>query len=816
MSRCPAIVFAVFFSLGILFSDKLSIHPSLFLSLAIISVLALLYFNRDLSYLARVGSSLFAGVLILSAGFLSGSAQHIDPPVAYSKKVSFDIRATNFSTESGEKLSFDSVLAKDEKDLGLRVYLSPVSINRNLRIHPGSLLKCSGQIEQITGARNPGQVDFSEIFRRKGIFYTLRNADCNNSAPSPRNVWSLGERFRGCVKRALNLAKLDSRTKGIALALSIGDRSSIDRETQNSFRRSGLSHLLAISGLHVGFVVLGIFHLIGGLLRRIDLPYRILLIARVIVVLMVLGFYVVITGFSDSVVRSGIMCAVFLMSLLQKRKFNALNSLGLSACIILIFRPFHLFQVGFQLSIAAVFGILLIHSKIQKIISDSGIKSMKGVLSSISVSGVAYLATAPILITHFGFAPITGVVATLLAAPFCFLSLVSTWVLVMFSEVDFLVPLIRNALGSFTLIFVEISDFMDVDIGSDEIRREKALWFACLISFLLASWRMASRSVYWKIVFFIPAFIFASSFFGKNSGETDVVFFDVGHGDAILIRTPSGNTALIDAGDKSKYRDVGSDILLPAFRKLGIQKINYVFISHRHRDHYGGLESLLGEIDIDKILSNDNGLFVSESWSRFIKDVDFLGIERLRLAEGDRLKIDEVSIQILNPPIGARLEGENNQSLQMHWKIGNLGFLFLGDSELEEEWALLENENLTKTDLVKVGHHGSKTSSSKELIEVLKHEWNDGKNEEKLHLGVYPLPEKETGINLSSSLNSSNLDRQDKRPKAIISASAKFRRPSRDVMARWKEAGFDLECTCEKGAIWFKIKDGKIDVYDWK
>ena len=691
------------------------------------------------------------------------------------------LKALSFTTGLEADAYFDAEIFGDKEGtkLGARVYL-PIGGDKNdLEIGLGALLTCAGTVQNFSPVRNPGQTDFARIFENKGIQMTMHAKSCTVEERSPWKIIRTAYGFRKFIKSTIAQSSLSAEAKGISLALSIGDKSALSSSDRDSFRSSGLMHLLAISGLHVGFLALGIFHLLSGLFRRFSIPPRIILHVRVSIVLLILANYIFLTGMTDSVLRSSLMCVVYVLSLLSGRPFSSLNALALAAILILILRPHHLLDLGFQLSFSAVFGIIILYTPLSGMIDSKKKIKMASIAKILTLSGIAYLATSPILLYHFSFAPLVGIVSSVLATPLCFLSLTSLWIWLALKALFLDFAFSEQALALFLDAFSQSSKFWASDwfigLGIKIDQTEKG-WILILpiLSGLLYFHQRKMKSQKWISVFMMPAFLFFLSVQSQSDPDYDIIFFDVGHGDAILVSSPTGKNILIDAGDKSDYgvysRDLGRTVLLPAFQYLGIDQIDVAFLTHRHRDHFGGFESLVNSIPIHSFLSNDDGAFVSESWEQLKKHLTLSQTKLYQVNRGDRISLGGINVSVLNPSSNDRSGDENNQSLQLLIEIGKVQILLLGDSELEAEWDLLDRNLNLEADIVKVGHHGSKTSSSVELIQGLRS--------------------------------------HKKNQMAIISASATFRPPSKNKINDWKSSGFKTICTCDQGAIWIKT-DGK-------
>jgi len=765
MNRSPSLVLALLLAIGIAMGDIVEREIRLtvlllgpFLVIALCLVVRKTPWRRFLVEFALVLATVHLGFCLLQ--FDEQALRGVSLPD--SERSTYELRVKKWPTGLDEARSLDATLIGLEKDIGVRVYFQRAMETALDSIKPGDLLSCTGRLQEIRGSRNPGQADFKDIFRRLGILAFLNDASCTPLKPSPSFLAQRVSVLRNRSKTILRRSDLTSDQKSLSLSLLLGDRSEMSDELLHSFQFSGLMHLLAISGLHVGFLAISLFVLLKGLLHRLRLPFKHLLYLRVMVLITLLLFYALLTGMSDSVVRAICMCISFLICKLLGRRFNPLDGLGIAALILLVVNPQNLFQVGFQLSFSAVLGI---------IVCCQNIRGESGVVSSTRVSFVASIWTAPILLHHFKMASLSSVISSVVATPFCFLTLASSWFMSLL-PLKLSWSLFEGSTAVFAELFnklAEISSKGFVLTANSEI-----IYWAILIVALLSVYYLSDPKVKWKLfICCLSLFVLLRWYPSKNSDFHDIIFLDVGHGDASLIRTRDNKTILIDAGNSNQFVDIGKEVLLPVLAELEIQKIDALIISHRHLDHFGGSLSLLDKIEIAQVFSNDDGSESTESWSRFRSKLEFLKIPHTDLGDHELVQIGEIDIRPFELRGSYDFENENNKSLMFTLQLDELSLLFLGDAEVEAEWQLLEESSGLKPDIVKVAHHGSRTSSSPELVQHLR-----------------------------TSEKSSQL--------AVVSASCRFRPASTEVLKRWEKSDFQILSTCKEGAIWLETDGLKL------
>jgi competence protein ComEC len=278
------------------------------------------------------------------------------------------------------------------------------------------------------------------------------------------------------------------------------------------------------------------------------------------------------------------------------------------------------------------------------------------------------------------------------------------------------------------------------------------------------------------------------------SPTLSVIFFDVGHGDASLVRFPNGKTLLIDAGPAFSGNDAGTRFIYPFLERWGIRTLDAVLITHPHADHLGGLPSILSALPVRRVLmsprSSTRGLP-----RRLLRLADSLDVPLRYKAAGDTLSIDPtVRLRILAPDAALALHPEVNEtSLVVQVQYGATAFLFLGDAESESERFLTRHySRLLRSDVVKVGHHGSRTSSSAEVVDRI-------------------VPDEQ--VDGADSLK----NREIQSPIAIVSTgpSSVYGLPDEDVLDRWEAHGAQLHVTANQRALWLSSDGHSVSPIPW-
>ena len=565
-------------------------------------------------------------------------------------------------------------------------------------------------------------------------------------------------RLRTRLAAALDAA-LPAPHSSLAQALLLGWRAQIPADVRDDFRDSGTSHLLAISGLHVGIllaIATGITGWALGWRRRVNW------LAPVAVI----WVYALVSGLPVSVVRAGLMGTLFLAAMALGRPHGALTGLALSAFIITAITPRALQQVSFQLSFTAMAGIIIAlpwqaraAAAIRRIGSSNGGSPSAWLThlalwfsSGLIVSLGATLATLPLVAFYFRQVPLLGIPVTMLALP-------SLPFVMAGSLLTALAGLANPALGQVAAVtaWVPLSYLLLVVSGppgpvvSGAWITPALVWLAYgAISFGLmlprlrrrARTRLARFRVRWSgwnlgaplsfrptgttltlagvaLLMAVSAIALLGQVWAGPDQRLHVHFFDVGQGDSALIVTPNGRQTLVDGGpDSESVARALSRVLSPWDRSLDL-----VVATHLDADHAGGLLAVLDRYEVGAALvgAPDPSAALHPRWA---DGLDRAGVQVMPLAAGHRLQLDQgVELHVLNPPpeaLPAASSDRNNNSVAFRLDYGEISFLFTADIEEEAERRMLREGGAgLKSDVLKVGHHGSRTSSTPAFIRAV-------------------------------------------------------------------------------------------------
>jgi len=579
-------------------------------------------------------------------------------------------------------------------------------------VSTGNEIHALVRIYSFPDRRNPHEFDYGQWLHNRGIAAHGELIEILTISYTGRIGW---ESIRTNVQASADLLFKEEHSH-MAKALLLGFKDDLTPETRLQFSRSGLSHIMAVSGLHVGFIVAPFWLLIPFMWGSAKGRY----FGLFLLTLLLLG-YAGLTGFSPSVCRASLMAWFISYGKLFHKVRNSLNLTAVAAIIVLFINPRQLFEVGFQLSFSAVYIILLIMKEAQELIPKRYRHGFSGgLISIVLVSVVVQLGLFPILIYYFGEFSIIGPIANALVVPLLSFTVPAGLLFILVSP---MVPEILHAgviplqfslnwvqwvaeyLGSQSFSFISISD------KSTSIF---LIWISALF------WIAASRiyAIRWKFLILLLCCVnlyFIEKWTREPSVKNLVItVLDVGQADAIHISTPNGYNLLIDTGRWSPMSNSGDRILLPYFEFLRLDKIDAVILSHPHADHIGGMPSLIEGINIGNIYQSEYA-YESVLYHTGMNLAEMNNIPVYHPSAGDLIDIDpSLRIFVIGPePNAPRDHNPNNHSLSFKLVYGNTSFLFSGDAEVEQERRMVERYgDFLKSDLYKVGHHASNTSST--------------------------------------------------------------------------------------------------------
>ncbi|SFG39233.1 ComEC/Rec2 family competence protein [Oribacterium sp. WCC10] len=626
--------------------------------------------------------------------------------------------------------------------------------------YPGEMVKIYGTMIQDEGVRNEGQFDFGLYYRTLGISGSMYGDRLEITGGEPEPFRSLLQKARNWVCKRLELVS-EERDLGIYKALLVGDKSSMDEEIRELYQDNGIAHILAVSGLHLSIIGAGFY----DFLRRCGSTKR---FSGVLSAILILS-YGIFTGCSGSAMRAVIMLLIRFLGEAIGRQYDMLSALACACILLLIGEPYMIFSSGFQLSFMAVLSL-----GTGAILPFPKEKTLNGICMSLFLQ----IMTLPVIIYHFFRFPLYGMMLNFLVLPLMNYVIYSGLLAIALSFASVLTGAAALASGHYILSFYnylchQTSDlpFSSLLLGRPKISEiivyYTMLFFLLVLTLYLKDQRKKGRlkgikrKIYYELpgIWLISLMIACRVLLPKIPAGIEITCIDVGQGDGFIIRH-NDLVLTVDCGSSSDKK-LAENRLVPYLESQGIGRINMAFITHCDSDHYSGM------IDI---LNNEDGIVIDELCLPFCGKEDERYDKLRNAAEGRGTKVsyfgtgsvvesDDLRLTGLYPLDGGYISEANSHSIGMLLSYGEFKMLFTGDMDKECERKMLEylkncswrmvgdgsiynhedaagglssgkdlkqyghdEGDLPDIDIIKLGHHGSSTSTSEELLKYMKPE----------------------------------------------------------------------------------------------
>ncbi len=734
--RRPALLAALCFILGLLSAHALRqipLGPILGLQLGLIGVAALaVRFGRPG---ARWAQGLTA-LAILTSGFVRYSCESMVGGDDLRRRGCFDREARFTGIISDEPFERDGVTHATLRVEAQRCDSVEAIVRGSLLLHVlgvgldleyGDRVAFSGVLRAPRPPRNPGAFDSRAYAARRGISGTVFLSGPDDVHLLGRNqghpllswvVLPVRRATRATIERDLS-GNPSALLKGILL----GDRQAFPQGLLDDFTATGLTHTLAVSGFNVGIVALVGFTLLRALsLRR-------LLTAVAVILLLIL--YAFVTGLSPSVVRATLMACVLIVGAALERDVDVLNTLGLSAALLLAVWPLSLFDPGFQLSFAATLSLIVLSRPLLSLLPDRPDPARWKVWlgAPFAVSLAAQIGSLPVVAYHFQTLSLASFVANLPVAPLVSASTVLGLLSAMVGPLSPALSTLINGANYLLLKAFLFTVHLFAQIPCAVLTVPRPPWMGLCIYYLAAGLCLPGvrNSRLGKPCLF-AALLLANAFAWRGATGPgpglEAIFLDVGQGDGLFLRFPDGKTMLVDGGMRSERFDAGRQVILPFLKYSNIRRLDVVVASHPHDDHIGGLVEILQHVRVEHYVDSGQA---SNAWTarRIREMIEKKKIAYHAVAAGDSLAgLGGVGVLVLHPlPDFVRRDtasapplGLNNGSVVLRLTYLGRSLLLTGDAERQAEDCLLAWGLRLKGDVLKAAHHGSGTSSTRDFL----------------------------------------------------------------------------------------------------
>jgi competence protein ComEC len=734
----PALWFTFFFAGGVALGKGASADP--FVLAAICAGLAAIFVNASKALKIAFAAALIGGFLLTGASDLQEfPANHLSK-LTPAKHITAILEIVSEETERGlsrryvvNALSVDAVKTEGRARLLIR------KGKRSALLLPGDIIVVTNmRFRKPRGFRNVGGFDYETYLADRGISgdFSLGSKSKILKAGAVFNwrrpLETVKEKMRERLKSA------DPGVTALNWALVVGDDGLVTQETRDDFSRSGVAHILSVSGLHIGFAASACYFAVKALVFGVAYPLRrewaSAGVPSRVAGVFALGTaiaYGALTGFKFPALRSTIMASVYLAAFIAGRGRDFYGSFALAFFIIILFYPWAIFDVGFQLSFGAVFFIVLFMEMWWKpfftpepgerrpaAYRDKFFELARAMASCLAASVFASIGTAPIVAYNFNIVPLYGVFSNAIVVP------VSSVAVPMGLLSSLTGALYTGAITNLLMWAIGVIAQWTAELPFSYRHTPAIPPLAVALYYVAVGALFFIKSRRTKLgVFSVAALAcVVSSAYKPIMAQTDggyaIRFADVGQGDATLIFWPGGAMA-IDGGPRFDTFDPGKSILAPILWRDGRTSLSAMIATHDDGDHSGGLQGLADRAPPMRFMDN-GGPVGGNSPLQILRNR--FAADYKPLITGDRLTFPGGPIvEVLNPPPPPYPYADelNNRSLALKIHLGPVRVLMMGDASKETERWLLQSGADLKADVIRLGHHGSDTSSSPEFLDAV-------------------------------------------------------------------------------------------------
>ena len=645
-------------------------------------------------------------------------------------KSSYSLNETKFKLKiieykiDGNKLS---LTLSDKENLVGTYYIKTEKEKDYLinNLHIGEVINLEGNLKEPSNNTIPYSFNYKKYLYNKKIYYILDISKIEKNNVDINVFYKIKDYM---YKRADKLEDND-----YVYAFLLGKTYNIETNVVESYRNNGISHLFALSGLHVSIFSLFIMKTLKKL--------KINELKRYIITFLFLLLFSFISGFSQSILRASLLFFLLGLNKVFYLNIKTENIMYLVLFILLLINPYNLYNLSFILSFTTTYFL---------IISTDLINEKNYFKGLFKTSLLSFISNLILSIYYFGYINPFGILLNMIFVPLV------TYIIFPLTIITYILPILLPILKIFTNIMEFLS--LKLTLLSIKIYFPKISIIIVFIYYilLLISIKKHTKKLI-PILIILIIYIYIRPYFSSNAY---IYYLDVGQGDSTLIVMPHlSKTILIDTGGKINYKtpdwkkqkkkySIAKDSIIPFMRKLGVNKLDYLILTHGDHDHMGESINLIENFKVEKVIFNC-GEF-NDLEQELIKVLDKKKIKYYSCIK--ELNIDSNKLYFLNTK---EYDNENDNSNVIYTELNGYKFMFMGDAGIEKEKDILDKYNLSNIDILKIGHHGSKTSCSEEFIDEINPKYSIisvGKNNR------YGHPNKE----ILNTLGNSKIYRTDK------------------------------------------------------
>lgn len=620
-----------------------------------------------------------------------------------------------------EKVIEGTVIAKQKTDYGYRLTVKAkekllVRVYQDLDFKLGNKIRITGTLTKPAVNTNFYLFNYQNYLKSEKIYWIM-DAEKIKIIDKSEGAYQIKNKL---VKH-LETFKSSPYLK----AFILGDDNSISDKVTDSYQINGISHLLAISGMQITFLAVCLLFILNLISKRKAFNY--------IILLSFLVFYTFITAFSPPIVRATSLFILITIKDFIKINVKTIYLLILTASLYLFYNPFIIYNIGFLFSFIISFYLLLF---------TNNIKEIKGYIQkTFIISFVCFLASTPILIINFHYINFLSPLLNIIFVPLV------TFIIYPLAIITTFLPVLDHTFFNFCQLLENLSlffsKFTNFILILKHINLIIFIIYYLLITFVIYQLFQKKYKLL-ILLFLILVFHNNINYFNKTAFLT---VLDVGQGDSLFLKLPNNKgNILIDTGGKVSFSDSDYDyvtnITIPYLKAEGVNRLDYLIVTHGDYDHMGDAIKLINNFKVDKVIfNNDEYNDLEQNLIKVLKNKNIKYYQNI-----ENLNLEGNTLYFLNK---GTYDNENDNSSVIYTKINGIKLLLMGDAGIETEKDILARYNLKNIDILKVGHHGSKTSTSASFVNDIKPKYSVisvGKN------NSYGHPNKEVLKNLKNSV----------------------------------------------------------------
>ena len=541
------------------------------------------------------------------------------------------------------------------------------------KINLGDKVKIKGTLKLPSKNTVPNLFNYRKYLNNNNIYYILTASEITKI----KNNTKILTHYKNKLQKYINRKKAHTYLNIFILS----NKNDLDKEVLNSYQVNGLSHLFSISGMHITL-------LLGTILKLLDkVSYN--RYYKYVLLIIILIIYMYLTDFTPSILRSGIMFILLTLNKLFNFKIKTKNIIMLTFIIIVLINPYYIYNLGFQLSYLISFYLIIFAHIINK---------HKNYFKKIFITSlISFLVSFPIIISNYYQVNLLSILINLLFVPIISYIVLPLAFITLILPTDSLLILTMDILEGISLSLTNIN-YLLLELPKPSI-------YLIIIYYAIITLLLINKKCFISLL----TTIFIHKISINFNPNMEILFLDVSQGDSILLHYPHNKyNILIDTGGNYNY-EISKNIIIPYLKSKGINKIDYLILTHGDYDHMGESINLIENFKVEKVIFNC-GKF-NDLEKELIKVLDKKNIKYYSCIK--KLNIDNSKLHFLQTK---EYDNENDNSNVIYTEKNRYKFMFMGDAGIGKEKDMLDKYNLSNIDVLKVGHHGSKISGGSTFI----------------------------------------------------------------------------------------------------